>query len=209
MKLIENMKWRYATKSFNPDKIVSDNDIKLLKEAVRLTPTSYGLQPFKVLIITDKSLKKELLPFTYNQKQVVEASHLFVFTNFTKISAEYLKHVFQLKAKIQGKPYSEFENYTNRLIDIFEKKSTEEIKEYTAYQTYMALETLLLAAAELKIDTCAIGGFMPEKYNEILDLDKQNLNATVIAAVGYRSAKDKNQFLTKFRLPEEELFFEV
>ncbi len=209
MDLIKNMQWRYATKSFDPNKIVSNNDIQLLKKAIQLTPTSYGLQAFKIFIITDKSVKEKLLEHTYYQKQVIEASHLFVFAGFTKITAEYLKKIFRLKAKIQGKDFSEMEQYVNRLVDTFEKKSVEETKEYTNYQSYIALETLLLAAAELRIDTCAIGGFVPDKYNEILGLDKQNLNASVIAAVGYRSNEDKNQFLKKFRLPIDELFVEI
>jgi len=206
MKLIKNMQWRYAVKSFNPNKIVSDNKIELLKKAIQLTPTSYGLQPFKILIIKDKEIRRKLLPHSYFQKQIIEASHLFIFANFTKITPQYLHHFYKLKAEVQGKKYSDFENYANRLIENFSKKSSDEIKEYTAYQSYMALETLLLAAAEEKIDTCAIGGFIPEKYNEILNLKKQNLNTAVLCAVGYRSEEDLNQFLPKFRLPMDELF---
>jgi len=207
MNLLDLMNWRYATKIFDPDKVVEEKEIDYLKKCIRLTPSSYGLQPYKVQIITDKNLKERLLPYTYNQKQIVDASHLFVFSNFTDITEEYLEYFYHLKAQVQGKKFEDFIPYMNNVLDYIKSLTKEELLEYTALQTYMALENLLVAAAEKKIDSCPIGGFIPEKYNEILEYKDKNLNTCVIAAVGYRSEKDQNQYLPKFRIPEKDLFF--
>ncbi len=207
MELLELMQWRYATKSFDPDKKVTPDDIEFLKKAIQLTPSSYGLQPYKVKIIDDAQTKEKLLPASYNQRQIIQASHIFVFCNFTEISDDYLEHFYRLKAQIQGKNFDDLVPYMNNVKRFIKSLSPEKLLEYTALQTYMALETLLMAAPERKIDTCAIGGFVPSKYNEILELESQKLNACVVAAVGYRSAEDRNQFLPKVRIPMDELFF--
>jgi len=207
MNLLEIMNWRYATKIFDPEKRVEEQELEYFKECIRLTPSSYGLQPYKVQIITDKKLKKLLLPHTYNQRQIVDASHLFVFANFTAISDEYLKYFYQLKAEVQGKNFEDFIPYMNNVSKYIKSLNKEELLEYTALQTYMALESFLIAAAEKKIDTCPIGGFIPEKYNEILGYKDKGLNACVIAAVGYRSEDDLNPELPKFRVPKKDLFF--
>ncbi len=207
MNLLEIMQWRYATKIFDPSLKVSDENIEYLKKVIRLTPSSYGLQPYKIQIITDEKIKKELHPYSYHQRQIVEASHLFVFANRTKIDETYLEHFYRLKARVQGKKFEDYFDYIKRVSGFIQSLSETELLEYTALQTYMALETLLIAAAERKIDTCAIGGFEPEKYNEILGYENMNLNACVVVAVGYRSGEDLNQYLPKFRLPEDELFF--
>ncbi len=207
MSVLKLMEWRYATKIFDPEKIVPQEDIEYLKKCIRLTPSSYGLQPYKIQIITDADTKKKLLPYSYNQRQVVEASHLFVFANFTEISDEYLEYFYRLKAKVQGKKFEDYIPYMKKVSAFIKSLSPEKLLEYTALQTYMALETLLIAAPEKQIDTCAIGGFMPDKYNEILGYPQKNLNACVVAAVGYRSPEDQNQYLPKFRIPEEDLFF--
>ncbi len=209
MQLIKSLQWRYAVKKFDSRKKVGREDLDLLKEAIRLTPSSYGLQPYKILIIENAGLKEKLKPFSYNQPQITDASHLFVFLARTRLDREYLEHLFRLKAEIQGKSYEDLKEYAERLITKFGDMSREELLTYTSNQTFMALETLIDAAAELKIDTCPIGGFIPEKYDEILGLKGTSFTTVVVCAVGYRSNRDKNRLLPKFRLPTDELFDEI
>ncbi len=207
MQVQDLLNWRYATKVFNPEKKVSEKDLEFLKEMIGLTPSSFGLQPYKIQVISDENTKKALFPHTYNQKQIIEASHIFVFANFTELTDEYLEKFYRLKAATQGKEFKDFLNYLKNVSHYIKSLSKEQLLEYTALQTYMALETLLMAAPERKIDVCPIGGFIAEKYNDILEYDEKALNACVVAAVGYRSPEDSYQFLPKFRMPKEELFF--
>ncbi len=206
MKLLEGFNWRYATKLFDPEKKVSDSDISILKEAIRLTPTSYGLQLFKVLIIKDPGLKNRLKEASYGQKQITDASHLFVFCNYLSVDNQTIDEYISLKARLEQKNQDDLKGYGNFIKQDFIHRTDEQKSSYTAKQTYLALSSLLSACAELKIDACPMEGFDPDKYNQILGLPERGLNAAVIATVGYRSTADLTQFATKVRKPESSIF---
>ena len=206
MKLIEALKWRYATKKFDPARKVALSDIEKLKEAIQLSASSYGLQLYKVLIIEDPAIRAKLRPASWDQSQIEDASQLFVFCNYTQIDTTDINAFIELKAKEQGRKFEDLKGYGEFINKKLAAQTPEEKGNWTAKQTYIALTHLLAACAELRIDTCPIEGFEPEKYNEILGLTSRGLNAAVVAAIGYRSESDPSQHTNKVRKPLDELF---
>ena len=206
MKLIENLKWRYATKKFEPKKRISEQDLDYLKEAIQLSVSSYGLQLYKVLIVKDTSLREQLREVSWNQSQVTDASHLFVFCNFAEHKDEYVDDYINNIAETQNIPISAVTGYGELIKENLSQKTTSEWQSWSKRQTYLSLANLLNACAEQKIDACPMEGFDSAAYNEILGLDKKGLNASVIATVGYRSEQDETQYRKKVRKAVEELF---
>ena len=206
MNIIDYYNWRYATKKFNPEKSLADSDLELVKEAIRLAPSSYGLQLFKVLIIKDEVIKEKLKAVSYNQSQISEASHLFVFCNYTKVFEQDIDLYIKTRSKIQQQPVNELQGYGEFLKNNLLKKNSTETSIWTTNQVYIALAHLMTACATLQIDSCPIEGFDIEKYNEILDLNDRHMNAAVVAAVGYRSTNDESQNDKKVRKSSGILF---
>jgi nitroreductase len=203
---LEHQNWRYATKKFDASKKISTEDLNTLKEAIRLSSSSYGLQPYKIIIVENPELRALVQPAAWGQSQIVDASHLIIFANETTIDGtvidDYLKNI----SDTRNMPIEALSGYG----DFMKAKIlalTEEAKNiWTAKQTYLALGNLLNAAAELKIDATPMEGFVPEQVNEILGLDKLGLNATLIATLGYRHTEDATQHYAKVRKSEENLF---
>ena len=209
MHLINSLNWRYATKQFDPTKKISNNDLELLKEAVRLSASSYGLQAYKVLVVKDAELRERLKAVAWNQPQITDSSYLFVFCSYNSVSTQDVEEYMNLIAdarKIDVSMLDEFKQMINGSLAV---RSEDEIKVWTAKQTYIALGNLLSAAAELNIDACPMEGFDPELFNEILGLEEKGLSASVIATVGYRSDKDQLQFAPKVRKSSQDLFDEI
>ena len=209
MNLIDNLKWRYATKVFDPKKRVSEKNLKKLKEAVRLSVSSYGLQLYQVLIIENQEIRKELKKASWNQSQITDASHLFVFCNFTRNYKNGVDEYIQLISDTQRIELASISPYGESIKAQLATKSTEEKNVWAEKQTYLALANLLAACAELKIDACPMEGFDRSEYNRILGLTEKGLSAAVIAPVGYRSETDQTQFRKKVRKSMEVLFQEI
>ena len=207
--ILESRNWRYATKKFDSSKKVSEEHFELLLESIRLSASSYGLQPYKILVVTDMEIRKKLRPFSWDQSQVTDASHFIVFANQTDFGTElvdgYIKNVSETRNIPVGglQEYSDF--MKSKLMDL--PKEAKEI--WTAKQTYIALGNVMQAAAELKIDTCPMEGFEAEKYDEILGLGKLGLTAAVALPIGYRSEEDATQHYAKVRRAKEELFITI
>ena len=206
MNVIDHYKWRYATKKFDTKKKISNSNIELIKESISLAPSSYGLQLFKVIIVEKKEIKDDLKKASFNQSQISDASHIFVFCNSTKIEENDIDIYIKNKAAIQNKTISEISGYGDFLKDTLLKKEHNKISTWTANQVYIALSHLMTFCPSLGIDSCPIEGFEASKYNEILKLNNRNLNSTVVAAVGYRSNKDSYQYEKKIRKSNDELF---
>ncbi len=206
MQLIENLKWRYATKKFDPNKKIADSDLEKIKEAVSLSASSYGLQAYKVLIIEDKELRKQLQPASWGQSQITDASHLIVFCNYSTVGPEVIDNYLKLKAKTQGLNFEDLKGYGDFMKGKIGALPDHALKNWTAKQTYIGLGNLLAACAELKIDACPMEGFEPEQYDNILELSKKGLSAAVIATIGYRSEEDATQGNKKVRKPIDQLF---
>ncbi len=208
-KFIESQNWRYATKKFDASKKISDADLEILKEAIRLSSSSYGLQPYKVLIVENPELREKIQPAAWGQTQIVDASHLFVFANMINVGEKEIDTYLENIAETRGIPVENISGYGDFMKSKIASLPEDVKNTWTAKQAYLALGNLLNAAAELKIDATPMEGFEPEKVNEILGLNALGLNATLIATVGYRHEEDANQHAKKVRKSKEELFIKL
>jgi len=198
--------WRYATKKFDTTKKVSDADLETLLEAIRLSASSYGLQPYHVLVITDPEIKSKLRPVSWNQPQLEEASHIIVFANQTDFGTELVDDYLANVSATRNVPLENLKQYGDFMKSRLLELPKETKNEWTTKQVYLALGNALQAAAELGIDTTPMEGYEADKYNEILGLDAKNLNAAVVLAIGYRSEEDDTQHHAKVRKSTTELF---
>ena len=203
---IENQKWRYATKKFDASKKVSASDLETLKEAIQLSTSSYGLQLYKVFIIENPEVRSQLQPASWGQSQIIEASHLFVFANIVDVQDQHIDAYVQNFANTRALTVEDLKGYSDFMKSKIVPLPVEQKAVWTSKQTYLALGNLLNAAAELKIDVTPMEGFEPEKYNEILGFNALGLNASLVAAVGYRHEEDATQHYAKVRKPKQELF---
>lgn len=206
MKLINDLKWRYATKQFDKTKKIPDEEMKKLMEVVRLSPSSYGLQLYKVLIIEDPEIREKLKAASWNQNQITDSSALIVFCNYKDVNESHIDDFIRLKCETENQDFNKLKGYSDFMKSKVSGMTKPEKDNWTKRQTYIALGFLLTACADLKIDACPMEGFEKNKYDEILRLSEQNLSASVIASIGYRSQSDNLQFLPKVRKPINELF---
>ena len=206
---IQDANWRYATKKFDATKKVSNEDLDTLKEAIRLSSSSYGLQPYKVIFVENPELRAQLQPVSWGQTQIVDASHLIVFANVTNIGETEIDAYFKNLTETRNIPMEALQGYADFMKSKITSLSEEAKNIWTSKQTYLALGNLLNAAAELKIDVTPMEGFEPEQYNEILGLKKLGLNASLVAPIGYRHEEDATQHYVKVRKSNEELFLNI
>ncbi len=206
---LENQNWRYATKKFDTTKKISQANLDFLKEAMRLSTSSYGLQAYQILIVENPDVRAKLLPASWGQTQIVDASHLIVFANYTKIDAQDIETYFATISETRNIPIASLSGYKEFMTASILGKTTEEINIWNQKQTYIALGNLLNAAAELKIDVCPMEGFVSAQYNEILGLEALHLNAALVATIGYRSEEDATQHNKKVRKSNQDLFITI
>lgn len=209
MTSIEALKWRYATKKFNNDKLVAPQQIDTIKEAFNLTPTSYGLQPIKMLVIQDKALQKKLQEVSYNQEQVSTCSHLLVFCIEKQIDKDFILNNFERIKEIRQTPDEVLAPYRDFLIKDFARKSEAEKEAWAKNQAYLALGNILTVCAYEQIDACPMEGFLQNKYDEILNLQQQMLTSCLVLPIGYRAEDDQFASFKKVRRPLEEVVVEV
>ena len=203
---IEQQNWRYATKKFDASKKISDDDLNTLKEAIRLSSSSYGLQPYKVLIIENPDLREKLKPVAWNQSQITDASQVIVFANETNIGDVQIDNYLKKISKTRGIPLENLSGFGDFMKSKITPLASDLKNIWTSKQTYLALANLMNAAAELKIDVTPMEGFDAAAFNEILGLTEKGLNASVIATIGYRHKDDETQHYKKVRKSNEELF---
>ena len=206
---INDAKWRYATKKFDATKKVSTEDFEILKEAIQLSASSYGLQPYKVFIIENPEIRAKIQPVAWGQSQIVEASHLLVFANITNFGEAEIDAYIKNMSETRGIPVESVQGYADFMKSKITTLPEEARNVWTAKQTYLALGNLLNAAAELKIDVTPMEGFEPAAVNEILGFDQLGLNASLLATIGYRHEEDATQHYAKVRKSNEELFINL
>lgn len=206
MQLLQNLKWRYATKKMDSSKKVSEQNINYIKEAVQLSASSYGLQPYKILEINNPKLREELKPLSWNQLQITDASHLFVFCNYKMVYEKDVDDLIILKSKTNGIPIDKISGYGDFVKGKLKEKSETEMFHWTAKQTYIALSNAMNACAELQIDCTPMEGFESDDYNQKLGLSEKGLNACVVLAIGYRDNEDDSQNSKKVRKPIDAIF---
>ena len=208
--LLSQLNWRYATKQFDPKRKIDSEDWAALEEALLLTPSSGGLQPWKFIVVTDPAVRAKLSPASYGQAQITDASHLVVFAakkNFNEADVD--AHINHL-AEVQGVPVEALATFRGMLVGGIVQAMDEKARDaWARNQAYIALGNLLTSAALLGIDACPMEGFDRAQYDEILGLGAKGFATAVIATVGYRSAADKFAGSPKVRFPKEQVFAHI
>lgn len=202
---IDDLNWRYATKKFDNTKEISAKDLDTLIEAIQLTASSYGLQPYEVIVVKDAALREELKAASWNQTQITDSSEIIVLANKTNISSSYVDSYLQDIAQTRGLKIENLAGLKGMLESTILQLKPEDQSIWAAKQAYIALGNLLSAAAHLKIDACPMEGFDAVKYDELLNLKEKGLTTAVITTVGYRSEDDKAQHDAKVRKSKEDL----
>ena len=209
MNSIDNLKWRYAVKKFDHHKILSDNQINILKQAFNLTATSYGLQPIKLVVVKNKDIQKELVLHSWNQQQVSQASHLLVICVDTKLDETDVEKYFERVKEIRNTPDEIINSFKEYLKTTISGKTKEDLLSWAKNQAYLALGNLLTVCANEKIDSCPMEGFIPEKYDEVLGLKEKNLSSVLVLPVGYRAEDDIMTQQKKVRKNIDEIVIDI
>ena len=199
MDVIDQLQWRYATKKFDETLLLSKEKIATLKEAFNLTATSYGLQPVKLVILSNKELQCQLVPHTMNQQQVAQASHVLIFCIEEKIDEAYIASYFNRVQGIRQTPDRVLQPFKQFLINDFEKLNQNQIELWAMKQAYLTMGNLLTVCAVERIDACPMEGFDPDQYDQLLELNKRGLKSVLVMPVGHRAADDAFADLKKVR----------
>jgi len=205
MELLEKLKWRYATKAMNGEK-VSQDKIDTILEAASMAPTSSGLQPFEIMVITNQELKKKIRAIGWDQPVITDCSHLLVFAAWDTYTAERINKMFDLTNTVRGFKNEGWEAYRKMLLDSYPQRDAEVNFNHAARQAYIAFSQAIAAAAFEGVDSTPMEGFDPEALDEILNLKEKGLRSCVMLPLGYRD--DKNDWLvnlTKVRKSKEDL----
>lgn len=203
--LTKALNWRYATKQFDPDKVINDTDWQALEDALVLSPSSFGLQPWKFVVVTDPILREKLKPLSWNQGQVTDASHLVVFASQRSVLSEDVDRFLNLTARKRQVDPDSLHGYRQMIDGFLANMSAEEMRSWTSRQTYIALGQFMTAAAAIGIDTCPLEGINPGAYDEELGLTDSRYGTIVACAAGYRHPDDKYADLAKVRFSAEEV----
>ena len=202
---VRALSWRYATKKFDPTKNVASEDIETILNATNLTASSYGLQPYQFLLIQDKSLQEKLIDASYGQNQVHDASAVLVFAIRTNISDDYIRQSAKETEVARGLKSGELDDYAGQMIGSIMGMDDDARKLWATKQAYIAMGTALASCAMLGVDACPMEGFVPDKYDEILDLAQKNLRSVLVLPIGYRADDDENGSYAKVRKPLSEM----
>lgn len=208
--LLDALQWRYATKVFDPNKKIPADLWAALASALVLTPTSYGLQPYRFLLVQDPAKRAALLPHSWNQKQVVDCSHYVVLTARTEMREADVTKLINRISTVRGLPAESLNFYRDMMLsDIVNGARGKVAHEWAARQAYIALGNLMTAAALLGVDACPMEGLAPAEYDQILNLHGSGYATVVACALGYRDPGDKYASLTKVRYPAQDLIHVV
>jgi nitroreductase len=208
--LLTQLRWRYATKVFDPSKKIPAADWAALEQALILTPSSYGTQPYKFVVLTDAATREKLVPLSWNQRQPADCSHYVVFAAREKNTEADVDRYMALIAATRGVPVESQAGFKKMLMaDIVNGHRGAIAHEWATRQAYIALGNFMTAAALIGVDTCPMEGIDPAQYDEVLGLPAQGFRTVVACAAGYRAAGDKYATLPKVRFPAEELILHI
>ncbi|HEY0895761.1 MAG TPA: NAD(P)H-dependent oxidoreductase [Sphingobacteriaceae bacterium] len=206
MKLIESLNWRYASKRMNGQPVPAEK-VEHILEAISLAPSSMGLQPYTVLVITDPELKARISPIAYNQPQITESSHLLVFAAWADITPAQIDEFISHTAATRNAPVESLEDFRNTLLGIITGNTAEQNYNWAARQAYIAFGTGIAAAAEARVDATPMEGFDGPALDELLGLNEKGLKSVTLLPLGYRdTANDWLVNLPKVRRQKEKLF---
>lgn len=207
--VIEALNWRYATNGFDTNKKLSAEEVEYITEAMRLSPSSYGLQPWKFILVTNPEVRAKLQEVGFNQPKISEASHLVVFAIEKNIDDALVDTFIKSVADTRGMSVEMLDGYANMIKGFIAPLSPEERRAWATRQAYISLGVLVTAGATRGIDVAPMEGFDPKKFDEILGLENLGLESRVIAAVGFRSESDPSAGYKKVRFPKEQVVIEV
>ncbi|SKB97570.1 Nitroreductase [Sphingobacterium nematocida] len=196
MSLLQDLSWRYATKKMNGTPVAQEK-VDYILEAARLAPTSSGLQPFKVIQVTNAELKAKIQPIAFGQTQIVDASHILIFAAYDEYTKERVDAVFNQQESERGLPTGTSDAYKNTLFDMFAKQTREQHFAHAARQAYIGFGMAIAAAAEQRVDATPMEGFVNDQLDELLGLDKLGLKSVTILALGYRD--ESNDWLVNLK----------
>jgi nitroreductase len=203
---IRQLQWRYAVKKFDPSRKISAEDWATLEHALVLAPSSFGLQPWKFWVVRDAATRQKLRPVSHNQAQIVDASHLVVFTARKGLNAEDVKKYVARISHVRGMPAEALKEFEGKMI---EHLKSPELDAWAKRQVYIPLGVFLATAAYLGIDACPMEGFDPAGYDRILGIDEAGYSAVALATAGYRAADDGYGKLAKVRFKPEDVIVHV
>ncbi len=208
--LLQKLQWRYATKKMNAAKAVPQDKVERILEAARLAPTSSGLQPFEIIVVTNKEIREQIKPKAWGQGQVTDCSHLLVFAAWDTYTAERINHMFDLTNAERGGTNEGWENYRKMLLGSYPARDERTNFEHAARQAYIGLGAALIAAAFEEVDATPMEGFDAKALDEILNLPARGLRSVAILPLGYREEdKDWLVNLKKVRRPLDQFVTEV
>ena len=209
MELLNALKWRYATKKMNGQAVSQDN-VNSILEAAHLAPSSSGLQPFEIIVVTNSALKEKIKPIANNQSQITDCSHLLIFAAWDNYTKDRINEVFSRTVSERGVPVDSMDDYKNRLTSRYISFSAEQNFVHAAYQAYISFGLAIAAAAELKVDSTPIGGFDNAALDNLLNLKDKGIRSVVMLPLGYRDAEnDWLVNLKKVRTPKERFITEL
>ena len=208
--LLEQLQWRYATKKMDPSKTVSQDKVDRIVEAARLAPSSSGLQPYEVVVVSNPEVRARIRAAANDQAQITEGSHLLVFAAWDTYTADRINHMFDLHVNARGGTNEGWENYRNMLLKNYPAREAQVNFEHAARQAYIGLGASLIAAALEQVDGTPMEGFQPAAVDEILNLSARGLRSVALMPLGYRlSGQDWLEPLVKVRRPRSEFVTEV
>ncbi len=207
--LVESLNWRYAAKKFDPAQVIAPDVWSALEEALVLTPSSFGLQPWKFFVVTDRATKEQLVPHSWGQRQVADCSHLVVFGQKLGLAPEDADRLIARTAAVRGVPEAALEGYRKMMHGFIKPKPQSELDAWNRNQVYLALSQFMVGCALLGVDTCPMEGFAPSEYDRILGLKAKGYTAAVICPAGYRAADDESAGKAKVRFSRAEVVEEV
>jgi len=206
MSIIDSLSWRYAVKRMNGNKVSLDK-LDTLLDAITLSASGFGLQPYQILMVEDDELKAKIQPIAYGQPQIVESSHLLIFAAWNEVTEAQIDAYMDLIAETRGMSLSDLGDFKGAIAGSMKYKSKEQQAQWADRQVYLAMGTALAAAGELQIDTTPMEGFIPAKLDELLGLEAKGLHSVLILAIGERDeATDYMVNVKKVRTPKSELF---
>ena len=207
--LLGRLRWRYATKQFDPAAKIPEADWAALEETLILTPSSFGLQPWRFVVVNDPATRERLVPVSWDQRQPADASHFVVFAVPTKFGETEIDALLARTVELRGGEISALAGYRGMMTGSLLGRTDGELRQWMIRQVYIALGNFMTSAAMLGIDTCPMEGLDPAKYDEILGLPARGLATVVACAAGYRAAGDKYAALAKVRFKAESLFTRI
>ncbi|MEM7551417.1 MAG: NAD(P)H-dependent oxidoreductase [Bacteroidota bacterium] len=209
MDIIKQLNWRYAVKSFDSSKKVSEEDFNKLLKVIQLSASSYGQQPYQIINVTNQSVRESLVEHSFRQDKVANASHLLVFAADTTIDDSTVDKYIEKAARVREVEKESIEGFGGMVKNVYSSMDRDQRTDWAARQAYLALGNLLTACAIMEIDACPMEGLNPAKYDEILGLTEKGLKTYVVVTLGYRTSDDPAQNFAKVRKDMDELVISI